>query len=37
MLSDWLPTVLHFRVDGNTSAQIECEMRDEKGTAMPDK
>jgi len=37
MPSDWLPTVMHFRVDENTFAQIEREMREEKGTAMPDK
>jgi hypothetical protein len=35
MPSDWLPTVLHFRVDENTFAQIEREMRDEKRTAKP--
>jgi hypothetical protein len=37
MRSDWLPTVLHFRVDENTFAQIEREMREEKRTATTDK
>jgi hypothetical protein len=36
MPSDWLPTVLRFRVDENTFAQIEPEMREEKRTAKPD-
>jgi hypothetical protein len=36
MPSDWLPTVLHFRVDETTFAQIEREMRDEKKAAAPD-
>jgi len=36
MPSDWLPTVLHFRVDESTFAQVEREMREEKRTAMPD-
>jgi hypothetical protein len=31
-----LPAVLHFRVEENTFAQIEREMREEKGTATPD-
>ena len=33
MSSDWLPTVLHFRVHETTFAQIEREMRKEKRTA----
>ena len=37
MPSDWLLTVLHFRVGENTFAQIEREMHDEKGTTKPDK
>jgi hypothetical protein len=37
MPSDWLPTVLHFRVDENTFAQIEREMHEEKRIAIPDK
>jgi hypothetical protein len=35
MPNDWLPTVLHFRVDETTFAKIECEMREEKRTAAP--
>ena len=37
MTSDWLPTVLHFRVDDDMFAQIEREMREEKRTATPGK
>jgi len=37
MPSDWLATVLHFRVDDDMFAQIEREMREEKRTATPDK
>jgi hypothetical protein len=36
MPSDWLPTVLHFRVDESTFAKVEREMREEKRTAVPD-
>ncbi len=30
MPSDWLPTVLHFRVDENTFVEFTREVRDEK-------
>ena len=30
MSSDWLPTVLHFRLDENTFAQVEREMSGEE-------
>lgn len=30
MPSDWLPTVLHFRVDENTFAELAREMREDK-------
>ena len=36
MPSDWLPTVLHFRVEEKTLAQIEREIREEKRAATPD-
>ena len=35
MPSNWMPMVLHFRVDENTLAQIGREMREEKRTALP--
>ena len=37
MPSDWLPTVLNFRVDEDTFTQIEREMREERRTATLDK
>jgi hypothetical protein len=30
---DWLPSVLHFRIDENTFVEFECEMRKEKQNA----
>lgn len=36
MPSNWLPTVLHFRVDENTFAEIERAIRKEKYTAKID-
>ena len=36
MPSDWLSTVMYFRVDENAFARIRREMRDEKRTTKPD-